>query len=595
MLKSETQTVPPIYYLSDFQECLRNTPPANFLSPSIHSSGIPFHPAFLSAVAAAWGLPHSFPSALSNNFSEVAQTLLKSHLPLDSSASNKESNISSLGNKMNLIKDDLFSNESMKRILEASQNVKKTNSEMPFKSIAKNGFTSGRDGISNSSQASNSSPISFSANSLPCLPFIAPIDSPEGSVKGASNYAKIICKYCNISFESRQECLLHETKLCSMAILKDDSSLLDGKKLNHSLDNSLNFRDPISGLSNSSSAKLHIGSSFGESDEEDSQRDSSLEEEMNINDEKKVRVRSVLSEETLRILRSQYELNPRPKKHDILRLSQEVNYPPRVVQVWFQNMRARDRRLAKTLPSIQSGSSGSSGLNSFEINSENLTMFSPNQSLNQRSLSPAKATLTIPHFKPSFNHSTSSKIMLPPPSFPASITFPSELLPDHGSSFQNLRSLLSLDAPSPAIAPTSILGGEPYKSPVTREKEVTLADSEQPLDLSIKSKNDSLEINCCDDEKEGSLKSNLKKKEKVLNLSVKMNTALACNKQNQTTNNHENTSESNFRVDSNLELDDKTQSKNVSLNQLENVCSINGIANDNLANQNGSSNKSAAR
>lgn len=65
----------------------------------------------------------------------------------------------------------------------------------------------------------------------------------------------------------------------------------------------------------------------------------SLDEEDSKVDGKKVRVRSVLSEETLRILRAQYEINPRPKKHDILRLSEEVNYPPRIVQVWFQNMR----------------------------------------------------------------------------------------------------------------------------------------------------------------------------------------------------------------------------------------------------------------
>lgn len=96
-----------------------------------------------------------------------------------------------------------------------------------------------------------------------------------------------------------------------------------------------------------------------ESDGEDSfQRDSSADDEGHVvggsSDGKKARVRSVLSEETLQILRNQYNINPRPKKNDILRLAQQVNYSTRVVQVWFQNMRARDRRLGRPVPNSDS-------------------------------------------------------------------------------------------------------------------------------------------------------------------------------------------------------------------------------------------------
>lgn len=76
-----------------------------------------------------------------------------------------------------------------------------------------------------------------------------------------------------------------------------------------------------------------------DSDEESQRDSSSLDDEMLMSDGKKVRVRSVLSEETLRVLRAQYTVNPRPKKQEILRLSEQVSYSPRVVQVWFQNMR----------------------------------------------------------------------------------------------------------------------------------------------------------------------------------------------------------------------------------------------------------------
>ncbi|XP_075676758.1 Zn finger homeodomain 1 isoform X3 [Dermatophagoides pteronyssinus] len=89
-----------------------------------------------------------------------------------------------------------------------------------------------------------------------------------------------------------------------------------------------------------------------ESDEESQRDSSSLDEEMLMADGKKVRVRSVLSEETLRILRAQYAINQRPKKQEIHRLAEQVNYAPRVVQVWFQNMRARDRRLGRPIQSM---------------------------------------------------------------------------------------------------------------------------------------------------------------------------------------------------------------------------------------------------
>lgn len=41
-----------------------------------------------------------------------------------------------------------------------------------------------------------------------------------------------------------------------------------------------------------------------------------------------------------------FALQPRPKRDEINRLSRELNFPPRVIQVWFQNARARDRREA---------------------------------------------------------------------------------------------------------------------------------------------------------------------------------------------------------------------------------------------------------
>ncbi|CAG9765006.1 unnamed protein product [Ceutorhynchus assimilis] len=61
-------------------------------------------------------------------------------------------------------------------------------------------------------------------------------------------------------------------------------------------------------------------------------------------DGRKVRVRSLISEDQLRLLKNKYKENPRPKREDLEKIAASIGFPVRVVQVWFQNTRARDRR-----------------------------------------------------------------------------------------------------------------------------------------------------------------------------------------------------------------------------------------------------------
>ncbi|KAJ8943948.1 hypothetical protein NQ318_016106 [Aromia moschata] len=61
-------------------------------------------------------------------------------------------------------------------------------------------------------------------------------------------------------------------------------------------------------------------------------------------DGRKVRVRSLISEEQLKVLKDNYKLNPRPKREDLEKIAASIGFQVRVVQVWFQNTRARDRR-----------------------------------------------------------------------------------------------------------------------------------------------------------------------------------------------------------------------------------------------------------
>lgn len=61
-------------------------------------------------------------------------------------------------------------------------------------------------------------------------------------------------------------------------------------------------------------------------------------------DGRKVRVRSLIADEQLAILKEHYSSNPRPKREELSRIAEKIGFPVRVVQVWFQNTRARDRR-----------------------------------------------------------------------------------------------------------------------------------------------------------------------------------------------------------------------------------------------------------
>ncbi|CAG9823314.1 unnamed protein product [Phaedon cochleariae] len=66
-------------------------------------------------------------------------------------------------------------------------------------------------------------------------------------------------------------------------------------------------------------------------------------------DGRKVRVRSLISDEQLKVLKDNYKLNPRPKREDLEKIAATIGFPVRVVQVWFQNTRARDRREGKLI------------------------------------------------------------------------------------------------------------------------------------------------------------------------------------------------------------------------------------------------------
>lgn len=89
-------------------------------------------------------------------------------------------------------------------------------------------------------------------------------------------------------------------------------------------------------------AEMEVDSSDPDSGEEDD-----VSHTMSVDGGRRVRARSLIDDEQLAVLKGYYAINPRPKKEEITMIANYINFSTRVVQVWFQNSRARDRRESK--------------------------------------------------------------------------------------------------------------------------------------------------------------------------------------------------------------------------------------------------------
>ena len=88
--------------------------------------------------------------------------------------------------------------------------------------------------------------------------------------------------------------------------------------------------------------------------------------------------RTQISEDQMTLLKAFYDINQKPSREEIHKLAGEIGQPFKVVKVWFQNARARDRRgshsaasdadkLAKQFPNTVFGRSTSPGADTITI------------------------------------------------------------------------------------------------------------------------------------------------------------------------------------------------------------------------------------
>ncbi|KAL0882041.1 hypothetical protein ABMA27_000622 [Loxostege sticticalis] len=144
------------------------------------------------------------------------------------------------------------------------------------------------------------------------------------------------CLKCNSIFNNSAELIEHEKVVCGNMFRKHEglaAQVAETVALNR--------------LEAEMRASIQSGVSASE-DEDFTREDRDDKISLHDND-KKIRVRTALSEEQQAVLKAQYSINPRPNREEFKKIAQQIGLDNRVVQVWFQNNRARVRKMTQSL------------------------------------------------------------------------------------------------------------------------------------------------------------------------------------------------------------------------------------------------------
>ena len=344
--------------------------------------------------------------------------------------------------------------------------------------------------------------------------------SADSLLRSSSIADDLRCSLCHASFSSTLDIIKHTKFHCprlgdvSHASEQFKGRLIEGlaAKLQEMVGSSGNMSahqhaSPLPQQSPQSYTHMHhdtLHSLNRIKDEECSDADSGhvVDDEEMTSDGKKVRVRSHIREEQLVILRAYYARNTKPKKDELQAIADKIKFPVRVVQVWFQNARARDRKEARAMTPIPASYSHNSSTTCFSTDST----------------SPILPAHHHPHTSP-LDRSLTSPTHLPPPqvhNLPISVSPSSEITllsshehPSSSASIGRATNTTTKSIYNGFYHPSMITSGLPYPlpnnwSPTNQEKnnnneEIEVVDTlsdeihhqeeeddAMPLDLSTK-------------------------------------------------------------------------------------------------------------
>ncbi|XP_017131400.1 zinc finger protein 1-like isoform X1 [Drosophila elegans] len=153
------------------------------------------------------------------------------------------------------------------------------------------------------------------------LSVVQEVQSPVEEAPQVEQPADLRCSRCSKQFNHPTELVQHEKVLCGL--IKEEMEQ--------------HFQQQQQQQGNSFAL-----ASASEEDEEDEEME---EEPRQESGERKVRVRTAINEEQQQHLKQHYSLNSRPSREEFRMIAARLQLDPRVVQVWFQNNRSRERKM----------------------------------------------------------------------------------------------------------------------------------------------------------------------------------------------------------------------------------------------------------
>lgn len=144
-----------------------------------------------------------------------------------------------------------------------------------------------------------------------------------------------VCYKCSMSFKDKSDLIEHEKLVCGNLFRKHEGLAAQ-------------VAETVA-LSRLEAELRASARGAGASDDDDTvtTRDD-RDDKMSIHDtDRKIRVRTALSEEQQQVLKEYYAVNSRPNREEFKKIAQQIGLDNRVVQVWFQNNRARVRRMTQ--------------------------------------------------------------------------------------------------------------------------------------------------------------------------------------------------------------------------------------------------------
>ncbi|KAH3715492.1 hypothetical protein DPMN_058203 [Dreissena polymorpha] len=159
---------------------------------------------------------------------------------------------------------------------------------------------------------------------------------PDESFEKNFKQKQLSCQFCHESFDSPISLHQHERYLCKQ-----------NKEVTiHHRGNIESCQSPHSTVSDVSHVESTTNCNTENASDEEEVEEIYKDSDCSI-DERNMRIRTQFTEEQQSYLKSQYVLNPRPRKFELIRMGNKIGFPKRVVQVWFQNMRARERKYGR--------------------------------------------------------------------------------------------------------------------------------------------------------------------------------------------------------------------------------------------------------